>query len=88
MLKNYIEDLKGCDEFQVKNYMLSSNYGYDITYKGHRFDLRHWLNLYGVDVDYWSIWGITTKGINTINVSKDTTKEQLISIMEDLIKGA
>ena len=45
----------GCED--VKSYMLVNNYGYTFVKSGFKFDLRHWLNCYGADVDYWLLDG-------------------------------
>lgn len=45
----------GCEN--VDSYMLVNNYGYTFTKGDVKFDLRHWLNCYGADVDYWSLDG-------------------------------
>lgn len=39
----------------IEEYSLVSNYGYVVELNGKRYDLRHWLNVYGVDTDYWNI---------------------------------
>mgnify|MGYP003305663904 CR=1 FL=1 len=43
----------GCEN--VKGYVLVNNYGFTFTKNGTKYDLRHWLNVYGADVDYWDI---------------------------------
>lgn len=43
----------GCEN--VESYMLVNNYGYTFTKGGLKFDLRHWLNCYGEDVNYFSL---------------------------------
>ena len=43
----------GCTN--VKYYALINNDGYTFVKNGVRYDVRHWLNCYGADVDYWSI---------------------------------
>lgn len=43
----------GCQN--VKCYCLADNYGYTFEKCNTEYDLRHWLNCYGVDVDYWTI---------------------------------
>ena len=40
----------------VKGYSLINNYGYNFDYKGVHYDYRHWLNFYGDDVDFWSLY--------------------------------
>ena len=45
----------GCEN--VESYMLVNNYGYTFTKGDVKFDLRHWLNCYGEDVNYWSLDG-------------------------------
>lgn len=36
-------------------YNLVSNYGYKIKLNNQEYDLRHWKNCYGVEVDYWEV---------------------------------
>ena len=87
MQKEYIEDLKSCEDFQVDSYQLVNNYGYHIDYKGHRFDLRHWLNVYGERFDYWDIWCNTNKQTMSKHVKRDITQKDLINLMEEILKG-
>lgn len=46
---------------EISSYMLVNNYGYTFKYKGVLYDLRHWLNCYGADVDYWSLYPCNTE---------------------------
>lgn len=45
----------GCND--VKFYMLCNNDGYTFNSKDKttKYDLRHWANNYGVEVDYWTV---------------------------------
>ena len=37
----------------IEFYMLVNNDGFTFEYKGKRYDLRHWRNVYGVECDFW-----------------------------------
>lgn len=87
MQKTYIEDLKSNTDFQVETYQLVNNHGYYINYKGHRFDLRHFLNVYGQETDFWNMWVLGITGLKSKDVDRDTTHEDLINLMEEIIKG-
>ena len=87
MQKTYIQSLNSCKDFTIDIYQLVNNHGYYINYKGHRFDLRHWLNVYGERVDFWNMWSNTTDTTTTKRVDKDITHEDLINLMEEIIKG-
>ena len=50
--KEYLAS-KGVEDF--KGYTLINNYGYTFKYKGVKYDLRHVLNVYGADVDWWDL---------------------------------
>lgn len=39
----------------VDDYSLVNNYGYKIKLNNTEYDLRHWKNIYGIEVDYWSV---------------------------------
>lgn len=36
-------------------YSLVNNYGYTFSYKGVKYDSRHWLNCYGSSCDFWQL---------------------------------
>lgn len=38
----------------VKEYVLVSNYGYIVEVDDKKYDIRHWLNVYGASCDIWS----------------------------------
>lgn len=44
----------------VEKYSLVNNYGYKFYKRGKKYDLQHWLNVYGSSVDYWEIYGAET----------------------------
>ena len=65
-LKKWLENAMGFKNF--KWYSLINNYGYSFDYLDDHFDLRHWLNCYGENVDYWTIYtrelgNLTSEGI-------------------------
>lgn len=49
----------GCEN--INDYSLINNYGFTFKKKGNRYDLRHWLNVYGASVDFWEIHALDTK---------------------------
>ena len=53
--KAFFEKLESLGLSDISGYTLVNNYGYTFNYKGQRYDARHWLNVYGADVDYWDI---------------------------------
>lgn len=44
----------------IKYYMLVNNDGYTFEYKGFKFDLRHWVNVYGVKTNFYSLMNNAT----------------------------
>ena len=59
MNRDYYKQIKEMLEQEgmtdIKYYMLINNEGYTFTDKeGRRCDLRHWRNVYGSEVDFWS----------------------------------
>lgn len=57
------EKLKqACCEF-IEMYNLINNYGYHFEKNGKRYDLRHWLNCYGEEVDYYTLACVGTNKI-------------------------
>lgn len=41
----------------IRHYSLVSNSGFAFDLNGEHYDLRHWRNVYGCEVDYWSCCG-------------------------------
>lgn len=39
----------------IKYYSLINNSGYTFEYRGIRFDLRHWRNVYGAECNFYSL---------------------------------
>jgi hypothetical protein len=65
-------------------YTLISNYGFTFTINDNKFDVRHWLNDYGFEVDYWSItdlskWG--TKGCSQTFKTLEETIEYIKTLL-------
>ena len=52
--------------------MLVNNYGYTFTKGDVKFDLRHWLNVYGEDVNYWSLDGHQIDTKDYVKLDKST----------------
>lgn len=61
---------------EVKHYTLINNEGYTFTKHGKKYDLRHWRNVYGAEVDFWSVGG------NGTERSCDTFDEAIKIIIE------
>lgn len=61
---NREQDLKNAGCENVKSYMLINNYGYTFTKDNVKYDLRHWLNCYGADVNFWALDGTVINGKN------------------------
>ena len=40
---------------QAESYTLINNYGWAWNFNGYRYDLRHVLNVYGCEVDFWDL---------------------------------
>ena len=66
---NKEQDLRnaGCE-----NVVLVNNYGYTFTKGDVKFDLRHWLNCYGADVNYWSLDGHKIDTKDYVRLDKST----------------
>lgn len=62
----------GCEN--VDSYMLVNNYGYTFIKDGIKYDLRHWLNCYGADVNYWSLDGHQIDSKDYVRLDKSTFK--------------
>jgi hypothetical protein len=60
----------------VDSYSLVSNYGYMVEVDGKRYDIRHWLNVYGASCDIWTaLPDDSNKTINAILEALRNTKE-------------
>lgn len=44
----------------IKHYILVNNDGFTFEYKGFKFDLRHWVNVYGVETNFYSLMNNAT----------------------------
>ena len=59
MLEKYRKEKEIINSFKdveiIKEYNLINNYGYIIRIKDFHsdIDIRHWLNMYGAEVNYW-----------------------------------
>ena len=49
-MKEFLEN-KGIEI--IESYNLVNNYGFIISYKNYKFDLRYWANCYGVALNKW-----------------------------------
>jgi hypothetical protein len=81
-----IEDVFKSHGVPFKNYNLVNNYGWTATTpSGHRLDVRHVLNVYGVAVDFhdFTIWNPEGDIIN-IDTPRGTVTEQLDALLTKL----
>ena len=80
------EDLEniGCENVEV--YLLVNNYGYTFTKGNNKYDLRHWLNCYGCDVNYWSLDAHDKNTKDFVKLEKSTfdTIEQALEFIKGL----
>ena len=78
------QDLRNAGCENVNSYMLVNNYGYTFTKGDVKFDLRHWLNVYGADVDYWSLDGhqIDTKDYVRLDKSTFNTFDEALEFIK------
>ena len=60
-MRNQEELLKEAGAQEVEHYTLINNDGYTFNKGGKKYDMRHWINMYGGDVDFWSIGGNGTE---------------------------
>ena len=69
----------------VKPYFLVNNAGYTFEKNGLKFDLRHFTNIYGAEVNYW---GISAKKDGEQFVIKEYSKDfNTFEEAIDFIKG-
>lgn len=80
MTEKYMEELLASSELTYEPYSLVNNHGYHITYKGTHYDLRHWLNVYGVNTNFWDL---SAQGKKRKNIKHGITLEELIKTMEE-----
>jgi hypothetical protein len=80
MTEAYMDDLLKTSGLTYEPYSLINNHGYHITHNGTRYDLRHWLNLYGESVNYWTIHAKDTR---SKMIQEDITADALIEIMNN-----
>lgn len=76
MLEKKLIEL-GCEG--ISYYSLINNYGYDFTKNGVHYNIRHWLNCYGVEVDFW-----TLENYENQNMSSFDTVENLIEAIKNI----
>lgn len=86
MVINILESLKKEKEIIERNnakiidtYNLVNNYGYKILFNNNEYDLRHYLNIYGQEVNYWEVSGKCKASEEDkkilIDLEKELTKE-------------
>lgn len=79
----------GCEN--VDSYMLVNNYGYTFTKGDLKFDLRHWLNCYGADVNYWSLDAhniLYTKDYVKLEKGTFNTFDDAVEFIKILMEGS
>lgn len=83
---NKEQDLRNAGFENVNSYMLVNNYGYTFTKGDVKFDLRHWLNVYGEDVNYWSLDGhqIATKDYVKLDKSTFNTFDEALEFIKTI----
>ena len=59
----------------VKEYSLVNNYGYIVKVNNNEYDLRHWRNIYGAEINYWEISG---------KVASEEDKNKLIELQKEM----
>jgi hypothetical protein len=60
----------------VDSYSLVNNYGYIIMVDGNKYDVRHWLNVYGASCNIWTATpDDNNQKINAILEALRNTKE-------------
>ena len=57
-IKALLESIEGVTN--IKHYLLVNNEGYTFEYRGFKFDLRHWRNCYGVEMNNYSLMSNAT----------------------------
>ena len=71
-----LNELKALNLNDLEQYSLINNYGFIFTINGLKYDLRHVLNVYGAETDFWTL---TTKdkeiGFDTFEEVLETLKE-------------
>ena len=71
-----VEIIKKYGGYDIKHYTLINNYGYTFKIGKLSFDARHWLNCYGVDVNYWTC--------NVTNINSTEYAENRKAIRDEL----
>ena len=71
----------GCKNVQY--YSLINNYGFRFTFENTKYDLRHWLNVYGASVDFWSLTGKDLKTNEYVSIKEVRTFEQAIEYFKN-----
>lgn len=66
----------------IKSYLLINNSGYEFIIKGVKYDLRHWRNVYGCEVDYYRIIETPKNDYEIVKAINKEANEILKSINE------
>ena len=80
--RELLESVPGIEN--VEYYGLINNYGYHFKLKGFEYDLRHWLNCYGADVDDWSLSKIGAKDNPTVIPEHKHTLEDTVRALKEI----
>lgn len=70
---------------EFEKYFLVNNHGINFISEKYKVDIRHWLNVYGVQTDYWSMEVFdkeTKKHLAHHNLPYEMTQEQLVEIIK------
>lgn len=75
----FIDELNKLKELKLENleqYSLINNYGFKFTINGLKYDLRHVLNVYGAETDFWTLANKDKKiGFDTFEEVLEALKE-------------
>lgn len=70
---------------QLEQYSLVNNHGIIFNSEKYKVDIRHWLNVYGVSTDYWSMEVFEKESKNHVahhNLPYSMTQEQLVETIK------
>lgn len=87
-MESIIKEALGKLGVEFQEYNLVNNHGVTAETDQHSIDIRHWLNLYGVDVDYWDIRIVdkeTREQKYDKSIERSTTADQLAELIKNYI---
>ena len=71
----------------VDYYSLINNYGFHFQHNNVKYDLRHWLNVYGASVDYWGLYGRDLKTNEYTSQQSFDTFDEAVEYLKKLKLG-